>query len=374
MNTTKTLSAWTTQTDPHKAFDELAGQIDDRPGAIVFFVPDGYDGSTLSHLLAERFQCTVAGCTTAGEISDRAVQERGVALVAIGADKVQRAAGVLVDFGENTGDAVRKGVQQLASNLKIDVRAVDPRQYVGIVLIDGLSQVEEEVNHALGTAAPGLLFVGGSAGDDLEFKHTAIFLDGKTSSRGAVLVLMEVLVPVAVTKTFSAESTGHRFRVTRAHEATRTVYEIDYKPVLSTYSHLIGVPQEELNFNVFMRYPWAMVEGNDAWIRSPSRAMPDGGLQFFCAIENGMELTVMKQTPIIDATRKAFDHAAVQCGGKVSAAIIFNCVYRRVELDQSDLHREYAELYKNFPTAGFHTYGESMIGHMNQTCTALFFG
>lgn len=363
------------QSDISAAAGELAQQIGDAsPAAIVFFATPDHDGGTLSAALRERYGCLVIGCSTAGEVSDHAVNARGVTAIAFGSDKAERAAATMIEFGSDVGDSVRAAVQRLATDLNIDVREVDPSRYVGIVLIDGLSQNEEEVNHALGTAAPGLLFVGGSAGDDLRFVKTEVFLNGESLSKGAALLLMEVRVPVAVTKTYSAVPTEHHFRITKANEETRTVYEIDDKPVLPVYAGIAGVDPEKLDVAVFMRYPWALVDGKDAWLRSAKGTTPDGGLEFLCAIREGSEVTVMRQTSIIEATEKAFADAARQCGGAIGAAVIFNCVYRRLELDQSNLHEEYAKLYKDFPAAGFHTYGESLIAHINQTCTALFLG
>jgi len=375
MTLSKTVSAWTRQTVVETAMAELASEIGNvPPSAILFFAPADYDGATLSGLLSGRYRCPVIGCTTAGEISDHMVQQRGISVIALGTDKVARAAATVVEFGTSVGEAVRAGVQRLAAQLEIDVRSVDARRYVGIVLIDGLSRNEEEVNHALGTAAPGLLFVGGSAGDDLRFQKTSVFLDGQASGEGAALLLMEVTVPIAVTKSYSAEPTEHSFRVTKADEATRTVFEVNHQPVLPAYAAVAGVAVDGLTSEVFTRYPWGLFDGQEAWLRSPRGVTPEGGLQFFCSIREGMELTIMRQTPIIEATSQAFENAARQCGGRIEAAVIFNCVYRRLELDQSDLHRQYAMLYQNFPSAGFHTYGESLIGHMNQTCTALFLG
>lgn len=375
MTSMKTVSAWTTDSDAAAAANALSQQIGEAsPSAVLFFATPDHDGEALSAALRERFDCPVIGCTTAGELSDHAVNERGVTAIAFGPDKVVRAAATAIEFGDDVGGEVRAGVQRLARELNIDVRQVDSRRYVGIVLIDGLSQHEEEVNHALGTAAPGLLFVGGSAGDDLRFVNTRVFLDGKSSSRGAVLLLMEVRVPVAVTKSYSAEPTEHRFRVTKANAAKRIVYEVDHKPVLPVYASIAGVDPEKLDAAVFMRYPWALLDGQDAWLRSAKGTTPDGGLEFLCSIREGAHVTVMRQTSIIETTEKAFADAAKKCGGEIGAAVIFNCVYRRIELDESDLHQDYAKLYKDFPSAGFHTYGESLIAHINQTCTALFLG
>lgn len=371
----QTISAWSAKTEASAAAQELIAAIGEgSPTAIVFFAPPDMDIAALSGILWKRYGGVVAGCTTAGELSDKVVNERGVTALALGADKVSRAAGAMVELSGDVGDAVRASVQKMGDALEIDVRRADGSRYAGIVLTDGLSGAEEEVNHALGTAAPGVLFVGGSAGDDLRFVQTIVALNGTASRRGSVLLLLEMNVPFAAIKTSSSEPTGHTVRVTRADESKRTVYEVDGKPVVPFYAAVAGVDPSQLGFEHFMRFPWGLEEGDDTWLRSPKGVSADGGLEFLCAIREGMTLTIRRQAPILAETQAAFEKAAQRCDGRVGAALLFNCVYRRIELDQSGLHREYQNLFKSFPAAGFHTYGESLIAHINQTCTALFLG
>lgn len=379
MDKPATVSAWTNSTDTEAAARDLIDQIGDAtPTLIVFFHAKEHDGGTISEKLRETFRCSAVGCTTAGEISDHTVLERGVSAIAFANDKVRRAESALIPLASRgsseIASTVRAAMSDLGSRLGVDLRSADPARFVGLVLIDGLSHHAEEINHALGTAAPGIMFVGGSAGDDLLFEQTRVSANGESTSCGAVLVLMEVAVPFAVTKTFSADPTPHHFVVTRASETDRIVYEIDDKPVIPLYAQICGVAPDQLDFDSYVEYPWAIVGNEETFLRSPKGVTPDGGLEFLCSIREGMGVTIMRQTPIIDSTAAAFDRAAVSCGGSIGAGLIFNCVYRRLVLDRTGQHAEFARLYEDFPAAGFHTYGESLIAHINQTCTALFFG
>jgi hypothetical protein len=53
---------------------------------------------------------------------------------------------------------------------------------------------------------------------------------------------------------------------------------------------------------------------------------------------------------------------------------MFNCILRRLEMDQKDLGDEFVSTFGGIPASGFHTYGESWLGHINQTLTAVVFG
>ncbi|MGZ7081522.1 MAG: hypothetical protein ACXVJT_19090, partial [Thermoanaerobaculia bacterium] len=60
-------------------------------------------------------------------------------------------------------------------------------------------------------------------------------------------------------------------------------------------------------------------------------------------------------------------------GAPVSGGLAFNGVLRRLEMDAKDLHREFLHVFDGLQVSGFHTYGESWLGHINQTLTAVWF-
>jgi len=78
----------------------------------------------------------------------------------------------------------------------------------------------------------------------------------------------------------------------------------------------------------------------------------------------------MDPTDLIADTRRAFENAEASLGGHASGALLFICAYRRVEMEERNLTRTVIELL-TFPCAGFHTYGESWLGHINHTLTGL---
>jgi hypothetical protein len=95
-------------------------------------------------------------------------------------------------------------------------------------------------------------------------------------------------------------------------------------------------------------------------------------MAFYCGVSEGMELSLLESTNIIEDTRNSIKHAEEELG-KASAIINFNCILRTLELKQKNLTKEYGELFTAIPTIGFSTYGEAYIGHINQTATMLVF-
>ena len=362
--------------DSALAASELIGQIGDLDATvIVFFASHTHDGAKISRRLRTAYpNAEVIGCTTAGEFSQRGTVNGGVTGLALGSDKVSQSAARLVRY-ENGGVAqsIRESVEALAVDLGIgSLRDADPAKYVGIVLFDGLSGSEEEANEILGNLAPMMSFVGGSAGDNLEFKSTRVFANGEETDRGAVLLLIESAVPFTIGKTCSFQPTQHAFRVTRADVANRIVYELDGKPVLQAYAKALGTTVEKLP-DFFMDHPVGLVIDGEPWIRSPQRALPDGGLKFYCNIKQGMKIRIMQSTDLVQDARRAMDEAQKALGMPVAGGLAFNCVLRRLEMDAKNLHNGFLASFKGIQVSGFHTYGETWLGHINQTLTALWF-
>jgi hypothetical protein len=87
-----------------------------------------------------------------------------------------------------------------------------------------------------------------------------------------------------------------------------------------------------------------------------------------------MTLDLVRSTDLIASTRKALAEARVELGGRASGALLFNCILRRLEMDAKGLQDGFLDAIGQVPVAGFHTYGESWIGHCNQTLTGLVIG
>jgi hypothetical protein len=86
-----------------------------------------------------------------------------------------------------------------------------------------------------------------------------------------------------------------------------------------------------------------------------------------------MKLSLLESTDILLDTRQAIERTKEKLGN-ISGIINFDCILRTLDLQQRNLSAEYGKLFSDFPTAGFSTYGEQYIGHINQTATMLVFG
>jgi hypothetical protein len=356
-----------------EAVADLARQLDAVDASVVVtFFDHRRDGSAIVNGLRGRFpSAEVIGCTTDGEFTERSYGSGGAVAVALSRDKIPRAAGALASFEGGVVEGIRAAMERIGEKLGENLRECDPDRYVGIVLLEGMKGKEEEANDALGRFAPFLSFVGGSAGDGLRFVETRVHADGGQSTHGAALLVLRMETRFSIVKTCSFTlREGACFRVTKADPSQRIVHELDGRPIVEAYSAALGVAPERLDGGVFSSHPLGLMIEGAPWIRTPQQVLPGGGIRFACQLIEGMCVHVMDPTDLVEDTRRAFMQAERSVGGRASGAILFNCAYRRVEIEQRRLTGAFRELL-TFPAAGFHTYGESWLGHMNHTLTGL---
>ncbi|GAA0904823.1 FIST signal transduction protein [Streptomyces thermoalcalitolerans] len=351
---------------------ELSGR---RPVAVMYFASSAYDPADVAPVISAHFpRAAVIGCSTAGEFTDLHNGTGGITAVALPDSVITHAAAALGELDGDAGYGTMAAVQELEDTLHIQLRHLDPAHHLGFALIDGLHGSEEQVNDMLGNAAPLLDFVGGSAGDDFAFQGTWTAVGSKVSHHGAALMVCRTAVPFRVVKSCSFTPTGKVLRITRARVSSRTVLEIDGRPAAEAYAEALGVSVDALDVGAWMEYPVGLMIDGRPWIRSPQSVTPDGGLRFFAEIMPGMEVEVMRSGDLIAETAAALRRARAELGGRASGSVLFNCCLRRLEMDAKNLSSAFVAALGGVPSAGFHTYGESWLGHVNQTLTGVVFG
>lgn len=367
-------SAYSSNADTAVAAVDLCRQLaGNAPQVIVFFHSPNHDGRTIAAALHARFpRSKVIGGSTCGEFSDQAHGRGGVTALALGAEKVEQAASAMFSVEGDLQENVRRAMAELSSQLGGDVRELDPTKYVGIILVDSSRMREELVNEALGNACPLLSFVGGSVGDNMKFEQTLVHDAQQTHAGHAVVLLMRLKGPFHVLKACNYAPTEKLFTVTRADPSRRMVLELDGRPAAEVYAGAIGAAPDKLDMETVLFHPFGLMIEGKPWLRSVIRG-EGNKLIFACSVQEGMQLSLMRNLDIVEDTRRALLDANAKLGKPADAGLMFNCVARMVEVQVKQLEGPYYQVFKNFPVAGFHAHGESWLGHMNQTLTGLLF-
>jgi hypothetical protein len=180
---------------------------------------------------------------------------------------------------------------------------------------------------------------------------------------------MHVPAGYRIIKTQSFCRAGKSLTPTRVDAEKREVIEFDGKPASQAYMEAVGADSLDEAARHFMSNPVGLMNGDDPYVRSP-QVFAGQALKFYCAVSPDVDLELLQSTDIVADTGKAL--ADANCDGKVIGILNFNCILRTLELKSLDKTVEYGSLFK-VPTAGFSTYGEADIGHINQTATMVAF-
>lgn len=344
-------------------------------GFVVFFCSAEYDLPALSHALEQSFGgVPLVGCTTAGEISEDGYG-RGC-ISAIGFDHRHfSVASVLIDEMEHFSlyDA-----QELVENLVSDCRsnAVAPIKdhSFALTLLDGLSSREEVVLATLSAALGSIPHFGGSAGDDNHLNHTHVYYGGQFHNGAAVVVLINTHLDFEVFTTHHLQPSTEKLVVTKVDSDSRRVLELNAEPAAQEYARLIGRRVDELDMHLFASHPLAVKISDYYYPRAIQQTNADHSLTFYCAVENGIVLTAMHTSSLLNNVNQLFAGLNERLG-ELLITIGCDCFLRRLEIDTKGGQQAIEQVLQAQSVIGFNTYGEQFNGmHINQTFTGVAIG
>ena len=341
------------------------------PRVILFFATSALDPVELGTELKRRFGSVPSlGCTTAGELDSTAMLDGSVVLMAFDADAVEDAAIVAVEDAHRE-DSVAQALAEVGQQACVGSTESDPTHCLGLVLHDGLSGTEETVMSAL-SGRTNIPFVGGSAGDDGKFERTYVFSNFAAKTGTSALALLKLKRPYRILKTQSFQVLDPVLTVTDADESRRTVRAYNGRPAAREYAQVLGTTEQDLPAH-FRSHPLGLLLADgEPYVRSPQQVQGTD-IVFYCQVNQGMSLRLLESCNIVEDTRRDLERE-LDALGNCQGIINFNCILRTQELIQKRACEAYSALFRDIPTIGFSTYGESYIGHINQTATMVLFG
>ena len=336
---------------------------------IIYFVSSIYPTEAISKGMAAAFPgVRTIGCTTCGEMGPHEMGDNSIVAMAWGYESLKSLHIEVLENIKTDEACVSKAFASFEKSLKTPMKTLDPNRYVGILLIDGWSACEERINDILGNLT-NVPFIGGSAGDDLTYKGTYLYVDGQVYNNAAVLMLMEPSNGFTIFKTQSFKSTKKTLVPTKVDEKRRMVIEFDGKPATEAFAESLGVSESDLP-HLSSKYALALVFDEQNYFMRATQFIENKSIIFGCAIKEGLKLTIMEPGDIVEDTRKDLEKAK-QMTGSLQAIIDFNCGYRFIALRRINQLQGYFNLFQDIETIGFGTYGECYIGYMNHTSVML---
>jgi hypothetical protein len=162
--------------------------------------------------------------------------------------------------------------------------------------------------------------------------------------------------------------------VTEADPVARVVSEINAEPAGEEYARIIGLRVDQLTPARFAESPVMVRVGGEYHARSIQRMNEDGSLTFYCAIDEGVVLTLARRQDIVENLDAFFAKVRGEMGAP-RLVVGFDCVLRSLEAEHRQTKHKLSRILSANNVVGFCTYGEHYRAmHVTQTFTALVFG
>jgi hypothetical protein len=342
---------------------------------LVVFYAIEHNAPALAESPAQAFPGTpIAGCSTAGEIGPAGMMQSSILVIAFPHAGFRVHSSLITDIDSGGVERATEAVRRLKAQACPQTDKLHKDSVFAMLLVDGLSNAEENIVAAIHWAIDEIELVGGSAGDGIRFSETTMIYNGRVVARAAILMMIESTFPFRVFKTQNFEPTDIKLVVTAADTENRIVYELNAEPAAREYASAIGLLPDELGPFSFASYPLVVKVGGDYYCRSIRNMNPDGSLSFFCAIDEGLVFTVARPRDILSSTTSVLEEIDAALGG-IDLVVGFDCILRRLDAETRQIRHQMDALYRKYSVTGFHTYGEQYNAmHLNQTLTGIAFG
>jgi len=364
-------------TDPELAIRDLFGRLDlPELAGIVLFCSSRYPLDALAEAIGSRAEgLTIVGCTSSGEITPDGLDEGTVTAIGFPASDFRLSATCFENLDTFDSRVAQQTVRSMVATAALPGPQLgDTPSHAAIFLVDGLSHREEMLALSLQDALGEVPLIGGSSGDGLDFRETFVFYEGRFRRDAAIVAILSSSRRM---KVFRAQHYGPgdvKMVITVADPVTRIVHEINAEPAVEEYARLIGTTVAELSTNHFAAHPPMVRAGGEYFVRSIQTANRDGSLTFYCAIDEGIVLTLGEATDIMKNLNELFEDLDRSVGG-IDRILGFDCVLNTVEVEQRQLRSAVSALFADRGVVGFNTYGEQYHAlHVNQTFSGLAIG
>ncbi|WP_454785332.1 nitric oxide-sensing protein NosP [Legionella sp. WA2024007413] len=362
--------------EPHTAVKEFhAAVCQPNMELVLFFCSSFYDLNAIANELNTLFpNVKVIGCTTAGEIGPNGYTDHTLSGVSFASDGFTAVAGYLNDLKNINYNKGQVFVNNLLQQLEARAPSTNSENSFAFLLVDGLSQREEQVTNILQDILGEIELFGGSAGDDLRFEKTWVFAEGAFHTDSVVLILVNTIYPFKLFKAQHFVCGNEKMVVTQADPERRIVNEINGYPAVEEYARIVKTPVNELDPMQFSLTPLVIRINGVDYVRSIQKANPDGSLIFYCAIDNGLVFMAAHGIDLIKNVEQTFQEIQTSIG-KPQLVLACDCILRNLEMQRQGLKEDVEKIFRNNNVVGFSTYGEQFKGiHINQTITGLAIG
>lgn len=359
------------------AADAISAQLPyEQEGFTVLFSSSQYDLGKLGRALLAAGHDRVVGAATSRTIGPTGFLKEGVTGFHLPASRFKVADALIEDVGTFGLPDARQVVQSLLRRLYKGTASAWPHLFA-MLLVDAEPRCEERLVAALGTELGGVPVVGGSAGDvyfNPSGQNTTaarVLHQGRAVRAGAVFCIVASQDPVLALSHHNFVAGRRRLVVTDADPDRRLVREIDGRSALKVYAAACGLKSVPRDACAFSSHPLMIKAGGQYFARGVQRIYEDGSIEFACAIEPGLVVTVAQPVDMLERLTETFD-ALNKALGVPELVIGFDCAARTDYMERHGLTAAVSGLFAKQRVVGFSTLGEQFNTiHVNNSFTCL---
>ncbi|HXQ64312.1 MAG TPA: FIST N-terminal domain-containing protein [Steroidobacteraceae bacterium] len=365
----------------HSPADTTAAAAEIARGAAgsaltVLFASTDHDLAEFGRALAARSVRHVVGAATGRVIGATGFEPHGVTGFHLPSGRFAAADAVIEDAAAISLPEARELVRRLRSELGRSAGTALEHHFA-VLFVDADARCEERLTAMLGMELNGVPLVGGSAGD-VYFNprghapgSTRILHHGRALRGAAVLCLVASASPIVAYCHNHYVTSDRKVVITGADPARRLVSEIDGYPALKVYASLCGFRRPPRDSRDFAPYPLMIRIGGQYYARGMQRIDADGTLEFACALEPGLVVSIARPGDMVACLADLF--AAMRATiGTPDLVIGLDCAARTAYMEQRALTAGVASLLKSHAVTGFATLGEQFNTiHANNSFTCL---
>jgi len=254
------------------------------------------------------------------------------------------------------------------NNLKESYKKVqNNKNAFALLLCDGLTGMEESIITTFYFIEDNFKIIGGSAGDNLKFKETFIFIGSKRVHSAVLFFNMQTRTSIIKENIYVPS--GERLLVTEADVINRTVKKFNNIPASTEYAKRLNISETDLP-NHFMNNPLGKIYKDEIFIASPMKVNPDKSITFYCQLIPNTFVEVLKPVdPIIE-----IKNTIRSMPFKPTFVFSVHCILRSLKFQQDNLWKSIDKELISFCSniSGFVSYGEQFYkNHANQTMVLL---
>ncbi|MDR1837907.1 MAG: FIST C-terminal domain-containing protein, partial [Treponema sp.] len=310
--------------DINRLIEEI-GQPDIK--TVIYFFSLSLEEHDLPREFARAFPgADCFGASMCGGWSSEGAIKNGVTAMSLSGDEVEQ---VYVSFQEGVKNDPIAAAHAAIAELKQKTvnEKINPDEYLGLIFFDGLCLGELIMKEFTMEQGLNMAFIGGAAADEMSFSRTLVNFNGRLSGDGLTAVIMKMKIPFFFGHYVHYLPTDKSFIITRVEIKQRIAWEINGEPAAEFYARQLGLAVSQLTAKVFARNPLGLILGESVYIRSPIRVVEGGGIQFYCYIEAGTKVSMLKQGDIIANANKSIERASQFLTG-IQGCLLFNCIQR----------------------------------------------